>query len=390
MRATTSAEGRAGGFRPALSWARVVAVLRKEFIQLRRDRLTFAMLIGVPILQLVLFGYAINADPKLLPTAVVALDNGPFVRSIVRAAENSGYFRITNVASEREAEYLIASGDVQFALVFPADFSLRIVRGEWPAMAVYADATEPAATGPAVTVLQNLPAISLGHDLRGPLAKLQPGADPFEVRVHRRYNPEGITSYNVVPGLIGVILTMTLVMMTSMGMTRERERGTLENLLATPVRPLEVMIGKILPYVVIGYAQVLIVLGAARLLFAVPMVGSFVLLSAVLLLFIFATLCVGFTFSTLARTQMQSMQMSFFFFLPNILLSGFMFPFRGMPGWARFIGEILPLTHFLRIVRAILLKGSRLGEVLPEVWPIVLFALVMGAIALLRYRQTLD
>lgn len=390
MRATTSAEGRAGGFRLALSWARVIAVLRKEFIQLRRDRLTFAMLIGVPILQLVLFGYAINADPKSLPTALVALDNGPFVRSIVRAAENSGYFRITRVAGEREAEHLIASGDVQFALVFPADFSMRIVRGERPAMAVYADATDPAATGPAVTVLQNLPAISLGHDLRGPLAKLQPGADPFEVRVHRRYNPEGITSYNVVPGLIGVILTMTLVMMTSMGMTRERERGTLENLLATPVRPLEVMIGKILPYVVIGYLQVLIVLGAARLLFDVPMVGSFVLLSAALLLFIFATLCVGFTFSTLARTQMQSMQMSFFFFLPNILLSGFMFPFRGMPGWARFIGEILPLTHFLRIVRAILLKGSRFGEVLPEVWPIVLFALVMGTIALLRYRQTLD
>jgi len=376
-----------GGFRLGLSWARVIAVLRKEFIQLSHDRLTFAMLVGVPVLQLVLFGYAINADPKLLPTAVVALDNGPFVRSIVRTAENSGYFRITNVGSEREAEYLIASGAVQFALVFPADFSTRILRGERPAMAVYADATDPAATGPAVTVLQNLPAISLGHDLRGPLARLRPGADPFEVRVHRRYNPEGITSYNVVPGLIGVILTMTLVMMTSMGMTRERERGTLENLLATPVRPLEVMI---LPYVVIGYAQVLIVLAAARLLFAVPMVGSFLLFSAALLLFILATLCVGFTFSTIARTQMQSMQMSFFFFLPNILLSGFMFPFRGMPAWARLIGEVLPLTHFLRIVRAILLKGSRFSEVLPEAWPIALFALVVGMIALLRYRQTLD
>jgi ABC-2 type transport system permease protein len=365
-------------------------VLRKEFIQLGRDRLTFAMLVGIPVLQLVLFGYAINADPKALPTAVVALDNGPFVRSIVRTAENSGYFRITSVGTERDAEYRIASGEVQFALVFPADFSTRIVRGERPAMAVYADASDPAATGPAVNVLQNLPALALLHDLRGPLAKLQPGAAPFEVRVHRRYNPEGITSYNVVPGLIGVILTMTLVMMTSMGMTRERERGTLENLLATPVRPLEVMIGKILPYVVIGYAQVLIVLGAARLLFDVPMVGSFWLLSAALLLFIFATLCVGFTFSTIARTQMQSMQMSFFFFLPNILLSGFMFPFRGMPAWARYNGEVLPLTHFLRIVRGILLKGAQFNEVLPQAWPIALFALVAGAIALLRYRQTLD
>jgi len=317
MRATTSPERNSSRRSFALSWARVTAVLRKEFIQLSRDRLTFAMLVGVPVLQLVLFGYAINADPKNLPTAVVALDNGPLVRSIVRTAENSGYFRIVRVGSEREAEYLIASGDVQFALVFPADFSTRIVRGERPAMAVYADASDPAATGPAVAVLQNLPSLALTHDLRGPLTRLQPGANPFEVRVHRRYNPEGITSYNVVPGLIGVILTMTLVMMTSMGMTRERERGTLENLLATPVRPLEVMIGKILPYVVIGYAQVLIVLGAARLLFAVPMVGSFLLLSAALLLFIFATLCVGFTFSTLARTQMQSMQMSFFSSCPT-------------------------------------------------------------------------
>jgi len=390
MRATTSPERNSSRRSFALSWARVTAVLRKEFIQLSRDRLTFAMLVGVPVLQLVLFGYAINADPKNLPTAVVALDNGPLVRSIVRTAENSGYFRIVRVGSEREAEYLIASGDVQFALVFPADFSTRIVRGERPAMAVYADASDPAATGPAVAVLQSLPSLALTHDLRGPLARLQPGTNPFEVRVHRRYNPEGITSYNVVPGLIGVILTMTLVMMTSMGMTRERERGTLENLLATPVRPLEVMIGKILPYVVIGYAQVLIVLGAARLLFAVPMVGSFLLLSAALLLFIFATLCVGFTFSTLARTQMQSMQMSFFFFLPNILLSGFMFPFRGMPEWARYIGELLPLTHFLRIVRGILLKGAEFNEVLPQAWPIAVFALIVGALALLRYRQTLD
>jgi ABC-2 type transport system permease protein len=390
MRATTSAERKPRRVSFALSWARVIAVLRKEFIQLARDRLTFAMLVGVPVVQLVLFGYAINADPKNLPTAVVALDNSPFVRSIVRTAENSGYFRITQVGSEREAEYLIASGEVQFAMVFPADFSTRLTRGERPAMAVYADASDPAATGPAVAVLQSLPTLALGHDLRGPLARLQPGTNPFEVRVHRRYNPEGITSYNVVPGLIGVILTMTLVMMTSMGMTRERERGTLENLLATPVRPLEVMIGKILPYVAIGYAQVVIVLGAARLLFEVPMVGSFLLLSAALLLFIFATLCVGFTFSTVARTQMQSMQMSFFFFLPNILLSGFMFPFRGMPQWARYIGEVLPLTHFLRIVRGILLKGAEFSEVLPQAWPIALFALIVGTIAMLRYRQTLD
>ncbi|HBY60171.1 MAG TPA: mannose-1-phosphate guanyltransferase, partial [Solibacterales bacterium] len=304
-----------------LSLVRVWAVLAKEFIQLRRDRLTFAMMIGVPIMQLVLFGYAINADPKHLPTAVVSTDQGPFVRSIVRAVENTGYFRVLAVPTEPEAEALLARGEVQFVLVLPADFSTRIVRGERPVMAVYADATDPSATGPAVAALAQLPTFALGRDLRGPLAQLAPDAPPFEVRVHRRYNPEGLTTYNVVPGLMGVILTMTLVMMTAMAMTRERERGTLENLLATPVRPLEVMVGKILPYLGIGYVQVLLVYACARLLFAVPMVGSFALLMGGLALFMLATLAVGFTFSTVARSQMQSMQMTMFYFLPNMLLS---------------------------------------------------------------------
>ena len=371
-------------------WSRIGAVLVKEFVQLRRDRLTFAMLIGIPIIQLTLFGYAINSNPKDLPTAVVALDSSPLVRSIVRATENTAYFRVIDVASESEADEMIQRGDVQIALVFPADFTRRVVRGERPPLVVYVDATDPAATGASIAALQSLPQVALAHDLQGPLARLRPAEPPFEVLLHRRYNPEGLTRYNVVPGLIGVILTMTLVMMTSMAMTRERERGTLENLLATPVRPVEVMIGKILPYVVIGYTQVLIVLAAARLLFGVPMLGSFVLLSGSLLLFIVATLAVGFTFSTIARTQIQSMQMSFFFFLPNILLSGFMFPFRGMPRWAQWIGEALPLTHFLRIVRGIMLKGAQFAEVVPQMWPIALFVIVAGSVAMLRYRQTLD
>jgi len=374
----------------ARGWGRVVAVLRKELIQLRRDRLTFAMLIGVPIMQLVLFGYAINGDPKHLPTAVVALDNGPLARSIVQAVKTSDYFELVESPTDSEAERLIAAGRVQFALVIPADFSRRLLRGEKPALAVYADATDPAATGQAVAALQQLPQIALGHDLKGPLAALAAAAPPFEIRIHRRYNPEGLTSYNVVPGLMGVILTMTLVMMTSMAMTRERERGTLENLLATPVRPFEMMVGKILPYVIIGYTQVLIVFGAARGLFAVPMAGSFVLLSAMVLLFIVATLAVGFTFSTIARSQMQSMQMTMFYFLPNMLLSGFMFPFRGMPGWAQALGEVLPLTHFLRIVRAIMLKGSVFADLLPEAGAIVAFAVGAGTVAMLRYRQTID
>jgi len=371
-------------------WGRIVAVLRKELIQLRRDRLTFAMLIGVPIMQLVLFGYAINGDPKHLPTAVVALDNGPLARSIVQAVKTSDYFEVIDAPTDSEAEHLIAAGRVQFALVIPADFSRRLLRGEKPALAVYADATDPAATGQAVAALQQLPQIALVHDLKGPLAALAAAAPPFELRIHRRYNPEGLTSYNVVPGLMGVILTMTLVMMTSMAMTRERERGTLENLLATPVRPFEMMVGKILPYVIIGYTQVLIVFGAAQWLFAVPMAGSFALLSAMVLLFIVATLSVGFTFSTIARSQMQSMQMTMFYFLPNMLLSGFMFPFRGMPEWAQAIGELLPLTHFLRIVRAVMLKGSVFADLLPEAAAIVAFAVAAAIVAMLRYRQTID
>jgi ABC-2 type transport system permease protein len=365
-------------------------VLIKELVQLRRDRLTFAMLIGVPIMQLVLFGYAINGDPRQLPTVVVAPDTGPLVRSIVRAAENTGYFRVVAEVSDGEAERLIANGEVQFALVFPADFSRSLLRGERPALAVYADATDPAATGPAVAALQSLPLLALAADLKGALAALRPGQAPFELRLHRRYNPESLTVYNVVPGLMGVILTMTLVMMTAMAMTRERERGTLETLLATPVRPLEMMAGKILPYMLIGYLQVLIVFAAARLLFEVPMAGSFALLSAMVLLFILATLTVGFTFSTIARSQMQSMQMTMFYFLPNILLSGFMFPFRGMPGWAQSLGELLPLTHFLRIVRGIMLKGAGWAELWPQAAAMATFLAVVGGIAMLRYRQTIE
>ncbi|MBG6082291.1 ABC-2 type transport system permease protein [Rubrivivax gelatinosus] len=374
----------------SLSWGRILAVLRKELIQLRRDRLTFAMLIGVPLMQLVLFGYAINGDPKHLPTAVVALDESPVVRSVVAAVRNTGYFEIVATPSEAGAEALIARGEVQFALVFPGDFTRRLLRGETPPLVVLADASDPAATGQAVAALAALPTLALRSELTGPLAPLAGGAAPFEVRVHKRYNPEGITAFNVVPGLMGVILTMTLVMMTSMAMTRERERGTLENLLATPVRPVEMMAGKILPYVIIGYGQVLLVFAAARVLFHVPMAGSFVLLSAMVLLFIVATLSVGFTFSTIARSQMQSMQMTMFYFLPNILLSGFMFPFRGMPGWAQTIGEVLPLTHFLRIVRAVMLKGSGFADLWPEAAAIAAFALAAGGVAMLRYRQTID
>jgi len=373
------------------SWRRTVAVFIKEFQQMLRDRLTFAMAVGVPVLQLVLFGYAINTDPKGLPTVLVAQDAGPLGRSLVAALANSGYFRITHTTgSEAEGEALVDSGTVQFMVVLPRDFSTRVLRGERPAVLVQADATDPAAGGNAIAALATIARQALQHDLAGPLAGLQPREPPFDLRVHRRYNPEGLSRYNIVPGLVGTILTMTLVMLTGLAMTRERERGTMESLLATPVRPLEVMVGKIAPYVVVGYVQLAVILAAAWLLFEVPMVGSLALLMVMIGVFMLANLAVGFTFSTLARNQLQAVQMTFFFFLPSLLLSGFMFPYRGMPAWAQAVGEVLPLTHFLRIVRGIMLKGQGLAQVLPELWPMLAFLLAAGLLAMARYRQTVD
>lgn len=374
-----------------MSWARFLAILIKELRQVRRDRLTFGMMVAVPIVQLILFGFAINGDPKHLPLAVVVMNQSEFSRSFVAGLENSQYFRVTHrPASAQEADELLAQGRVQFALVVPSDFSRKLQRGEHPVMLLAADATDPAATGNAIAALGSIGQRSIGRELSGPLASLRAADSPFELRVQRRYNPEGLTSYNVIPGLIGVILTMTMVMMTSLAMTRERERGTMENLLATPAKPFEVMLGKIVPYILIGYVQVTVILIAARLLFDVPMVGSLLLLSAVLVLFIAANLAVGFTFSTIARNQLQAMQLTFFFFLPSMLLTGFMFPFRGMPAWAQAIGEALPLTHFLRVVRGIMLMGNGLVEIAPHLWPIALFMLLAGSVAMLRYRQTVD
>jgi ABC-2 type transport system permease protein len=373
------------------SWPRFIAVLLKEFIQMKRDRLTFGMIVGVPIIQLVLFGFAINTDPKGLPAAAVINDESPFSRALVRGLENSQYFKFTHrAASEAEADRLLQLGTVQFVLVIPPDFSRKLQRGERPQLLMAADATDPSATGNALATVNQTIRQVMDRELVGGLAVLKANDLPVDLRIQRRYNPEGITRYNIVPGLMGVILTMTMIMMTSLAMTRERERGTMENLLATPVRPIEVMAGKIAPFVIVGYIQVTLILLVAKLIFGVPIVGSLFLLSLVLIVFIAANLSVGFTFSTIAKNQLQAMQMTFFFFLPSMLLSGFMFPFRGMPGWAQVLGEILPLTHFLRIVRGILLKGNGLTEIVPELWPIGLFMLVAGTVAMRRYRQTLD
>jgi ABC-2 type transport system permease protein len=377
--------------RETFSWSRWVGIIVKEFIQLKRDRLTFGMIIGIPVLQLILFGYAINADPKRLPTAVLAADSSPYSRTLLAAMQTSGYFRIDrHAASEDEIEDLLAHGRVQFAVTIPENFGRKLVRGERPVLLVEADASDPAAIGNAIAALAQLSISSLSRDLQGTLAELNPVLPPFDMRVHRRYNPEGVTAYNIVPGLLGTILTMTMVLMTGLAMTRERERGTFENLLSTPALPIEVMTGKIVPYILIGLIQVTLIVACALLLFEVPLLGNPLLLYFVVLIFIAANLTLGITFSSLARNQLQAMQMTFFFFLPSILLSGFMFPFRGMPEWAQWIGSLLPLTHFLVLVRGIMLKGNVLQDLWPQIWPIVAFMLAVIAIGLAFYRRTLD
>ncbi len=373
------------------SFTRWYGIILKEFIQLKRDRLTFGMIIGIPVMQLLLFGFAINADPKNLPAAVLSQDNSPYARSFVRAMENSGYFRVVRqLDNEAQANELLAHGDVQFVATIPADFSRKLARGERPQLLLEADATDPSATNNAIGAMQQLAATALIRDLAGPLADQNPGPPPIDLRVHRRYNPEGITAYNIVPGLLGTILTMTMVLMTGLAMTRERERGTFENLLSTPARPFEVMTGKIVPYILIGLIQVTLIFLAARFVFGVPMKGNLLLLYSVVILFIAANLTLGITFSSVARNQLQAMQMTFFFFLPSILLSGFMFPFRGMPEWAQWLSNLLPLTHFLLLVRGIMLKGNELHELWPQIWPIVAFMLAVILIGLRFYKRTLD
>lgn len=380
---------RTRGFSASL--VRIFATFVKEFIQLRRDRITFAMMVAVPLMQLLLFGYAINSDPRHLPTAVLIQDDSVFSRSFLSAMRSSNYFDLRTVAhSEAELDRLILSGTVLFGVQVPLHFGHDLMRGERPSILIVADATDPTATSGAISALQNLSISALSRDLTGPAAPLAAGPSPFELRIHRRFNPTGETSLNIVPGLMGTILTLTMLIFTGLSVTREIERGTMESLLAMPIRPVEIMLGKIAPYLVVGALQMGLILGAARLLFGVPVAGSLMLLGTLTLLFILANLSVGYTFSTIAKNQLQAMQMSFFFFLPSMLLSGFMFPFRGMPQWAQAVGEILPLTHYLRIVRGIMLKGTGFWDIQTDVLALGAFMLVAMGIAVARFRQTLD
>jgi len=374
-------------FRGARWWS----IVRKEFLQLRRDRITFAMIVAIPIIQLTLFGYAINSDPKHLRTGLLVEDHSEFTRSFVQGMQASNYFDLAEeLPNEQAARTELARGKLQFVLTIPPDFTRRLLRGERPPLLLEADATDPSATSNAIAAAQHLPQSVASKDLVGPLAGLAGGQPPFEVRLHNLYNPEGITQYNVVPGIIGVILSMTLVMMTGLAMTRERERGTMENLLAMPVTPLEVMSGKIIPYIFIGLIQTTIILLAAAAMFHVPFEGSLLTLYVAALLFIAANLTVGISLSSLAQNQLQAMQLTMFYFLPNILLSGFLFPFQGMPGWARFIGNLLPLTHFNRLIRGILLKGNGWPDLWTDMWPIAIFMFLVLFLAVRFYRRTLD
>jgi ABC-2 type transport system permease protein len=370
---------------------RVGAVLGKEFIQMRRDRLTFGMMLGIPIIQLLLFGFAISTDPKGLPAAVLDLSHDRFSRAVIASFENTDYYRFTYVpTSVGAADKLMARGDVTFLVTIPSDLGRRALRGERPKILVEADASDPAAASGAVGTLGQVASRALQRELGKEAVAAEQRDQELEIVVHRRYNPEGITQYNIVPGLLGVILQMTMVMMTAIALTREVERGTMENLLAMPLQPVEIMTGKIAPYIGIGAVQVMVILTVAKLLFGVPFIGSLTLLLVSILIYIIALVLLGYSFSTLARSQMQAMQLTFFFFLPSILLSGFMFPFSGMPRWAQAIGEVLPLTHFLRIVRGIMLKGAGLSDIGRELFVLVLFVMTFAGLALLRFRRTLD
>ncbi|MGA3310436.1 MAG: ABC transporter permease [Xanthobacteraceae bacterium] len=368
-------------------WRRVGAMLLKEVLQLRRDRVTLATMISIPLLQLVMFGYAINTTPRDLPTAVLLQESSDVGRSILAALQNTKFFKVTRqLRDEAELDQALASGAVLFAVEIPANFERALRRGDKPALLVAADATDPVATGSAISALSVIVETALVNDRWIP----DSGQPPFEIRAHERYNPAASTPLNIVPGLLGTILTLTMLIFTALSVTREIERGTMESLLAMPITPLEIMLGKIAPYVLVGFAQAALILGAGVLLFGVPIVGNIALLAALTTLFIATNLSFGYTFSTLAQNQLQAVQMSMMFFLPNMLLSGFIFPFLGMPRWAQVIGECLPLTHYMRIARAIMLKGSTLADLQYDT--LVLAGLMAFAmiIAVTRFRRTLD
>ena len=370
------------------SFRRFLAVLRKEFIQVRRDPITLRMIIVLPVMQLFLFGYAINTDPKHLPTGLLSAEHSQYERTLIAALRNSGYYDIRPLATEAEAERDLADGELLFVVNIPPNFDRSVDRGEKPSVLMDADATDPATIGNATAALAALTSV-LDRDLPADV-RSKPASLPFTFELHARYNPEQLTVLNIVPGLICIVLSFSTLFVTTLSITRETERGTMENLLAMPVRPIEVMLAKVVPYIGIGYVQVLLIVAIAVAVFGLPVRGSLLLLAFALGLFIASNLALGITFSTIARNQMQAIQMAQFTLLPSFILSGFMFPFKGMPVWAQWAGEVFPVTHALRIARGVLLKGNGLGEIVPELWPMAAFTLVVTVIATWSYRETLD
>jgi ABC-2 type transport system permease protein len=373
------------------SFGRFRAILIKEFIQMRRDRVTFGMMIGLPIIQLLLFGFIINSDARHMPTLIEANDDGPLIRAIVSGMEVSEYFDIRGVVhGAAEGEKALRDGTAAFVVVFPSNFERDVVRGRNPSVLVSADASDPTAVGGAVGALSGVVPVAIRETFTGPLLGLAAGAPPFSVVVHKEYNPEGKTSTNIVPGLLAIILSMTMVMMTAVAIVKESERGTMEMLIATPARPFEVMLGKILPYVLVGYVQTIVFLLTGLTIFGVPFEGSWLAFFLGFNLFIMVNLALGFLISAAARSQMQAMQLSMFTILPSVLLSGFLFPFGAMPGWAQVIGNVVPATHFLRVVRKVMLKGGGLADVGGEFTALSIILVAFALLAMLRYRQTLD
>lgn len=374
-----------------ISYQRILAVLKKEFTQVKRDVATLRIMVAIPIIQLILFGFAINSDPRYLPTAILSRDNGIISRNILSGLENSEYFSLDYaVSSEKEAETLLQQSVVNFVVTIPENFTRNLIRGDNPYFLIEADATDPIAISGAIGTVDQTIKQAINRDAKGQLSGIFLTNPPYEIRIHKLYNPEGLSRLNIIPGLIAIVLTMTCVIMTSLSLTKERERGTMENLLSMPVEPIEVMIGKIAPYIIIGYVQSIIILFASYFIFKVPILGNLYLLAICLLIFIICNLSLGFTLSVASKNQMQAMQSSIFILLPSILLSGFMFPFRGMPEWAQYLGSVFPSTYFIRIIRSIMLKNSSFFEIWPHIWPLFLFMLVTTFIAVNIYKKTLD
>lgn len=373
------------------SWRRLNGLFVKEFTQFKRDYSTFVLVIGIPLIQVILFGLAINTNPKNLPTSLLNYDNGQFSRTLIHEFANTGYFAFNYFPdSEAEANDLIKRHDTLFTLNIPSDFSRNVVRGKSPQILLEVDGTDPVSVAYAVQAARDLMPSVFQYDLNGTLQSLQQNQAALSLVVHTRYNPNAITQYNIVPGLMGTVLTITFVMVASMALVRERERGTLESLLSTPITPLEVILGKSAPYFIVGYLQVILIIFCATEFFKIPLNGSLLLLLFVTLPFILANLFVGILISTISRTQLEASQLGIVFFLPSLLLSGFAFPFNGMPKWAEIIGNCLPMTHYIYMVRGIMLKGSGWFDVWRDLLPLTLFMIIILFIALKRYRRTLD